>query len=92
MAGDKPNILEEANATITERAAAYGPPNKNLVDVAAVWGQYLGTHLHPRDVCVLMILMKACRDKPRDGSSRSRDNLVDIAGYARCAEMVWGDE
>lgn len=37
-----------------------------------------------RDVSMMMILVKVARDanKPK------RDNLVDIAGYARCAERL----
>lgn len=40
--------------------------------------------LDGRDVCMLNILQKASRD----ANLRVRDNLVDIAGYARNAEMV----
>ena len=40
--------------------------------------------LDGRDVCMLNILQKVSRD----ANLRVHDNLVDIAGYARNAEMV----
>jgi hypothetical protein len=40
--------------------------------------------LDSRDVCWMNILQKASRD----ANARVRDNLVDVCGYARNAEMI----
>ena len=38
----------------------------------------------PADVAMMQILLKLSRE----GHKHGRDNLTDIAGYARCAQMV----
>ena len=47
-----------------------------------------GQHVTPMDVPLCMIAVKLARQAHR----HKRDNLVDIAGYARTAAMVAGDE
>jgi len=87
----KPTILQEAaEVTAGDRQKFYGHPKDNHGNTAALWGAYLtrrfgaGVTLDARDVCLMMALLKISRDANR----RKRDNLVDIAGYARNAEMV----
>lgn len=82
-------VLEEAaRITSVDRQGAYGGPEDSFGLIANLWTDYLdarGYMLTPRDVAKMMVLLKIARDttgKPK------RDNLVDIAGYARCAEMV----
>jgi len=84
-AADQGTVLEEAARIVGgARQATYGPPERSFDTIAQLWTTYLGIALKPRDVCHLMILMKVARDV----KGGKRDNLVDIAGYARCAEIV----
>lgn len=80
-------ILEEADAISRdggERNDGYDHPRPNFEKTAVVWSQILGKDVTPRQVALCMIGLKLVRDshKPK------RDNLVDIAGYARCAERL----
>ena len=47
-----------------------------------------GERIMPMDVPLCMIAVKLARQAHR----HKRDNLVDIAGYARTASMIAGDE
>lgn len=83
------NILEEAaQLTSQDRQATYGHPADNHGGTAAMWTAYLGKRLTSpltaRDVCLMQVLIKVSRES----NAPKRDNLVDIAGYARNAEMI----
>ena len=80
-------VLEEAlSITTKDRNLSYGNPEDNFRDIAAFWQIYLdgknchGVELTPATVADLMILMKVARNLHKP----SRDNYVDIAGYAAC--------
>lgn len=82
-------ILEDAAAITSEdRMRAYGHPADNHGGTAAMWTAYLGARLNApltaRDVCLMQVLVKVSRES----NAPKRDNLVDICGYARNAEMV----
>lgn len=86
---NKKTILEEAIETVDDRMQQYGPPTDNHNAIALLWEVYLGAkgieaEITARDVNLMMVLVKIARDC----FSAKRDNLVDIAGYARCAEIV----
>ncbi len=81
----KKNILEEAmELTSKDRQQAYGDPKDNFHRIAMLWGAYKTVSFTPSDVAMMMLLVKVARHahKPK------RDNLVDIAGYARTGEMI----
>lgn len=96
----KPTILDEAALVTSEaRQWSYGTPADNHGRTAALWSAYLGIPISTRQVCMLNILQKISRDAnklPPDASEAAvresnrslRDNLVDIAGYARNAEIL----
>lgn len=82
-------ILEEAaRLTSADRQDAYAHPRDNLTQTAELWTAYLrykrGAPLDARDVAWMMCMVKASRDSYK----RKRDNLVDGAGWLRCAEMA----
>jgi len=82
---DNENILQEADRlTSSDRAKAYGPVKDNFERIAGMWTAYTGHQFKARDVAMMMIMVKISRDtfKPK------RDNLTDIAGYARTGEMI----
>lgn len=85
------NILEEAQqVTAEDRQRYYGHPADNHGNTADLWSSYLrrkygsSFELSARDVCLMMVLLKVSRDANR----QKRDNLIDMAGYARNAEMI----
>ncbi len=85
------NILEEANRlTSTERRDSYGHPADHHEMTAAILTVLLrdklaaGKSITARDFQRFIIADKLVRDV----NLPQRDNLVDIAGYARTAEMV----
>lgn len=84
-------ILEEAQKlTSGARQKSYGHPYDNHTNTANFWSEYLArkyglsVRLTGRDVCMMMILLKISRDANKE----QRDSLVDVAGYARNAEMI----
>lgn len=82
-------ILDEAaEITAVDRQKAYGHPADNHGATAAMWSAYLGKRLGApltaRDVCLMQIMVKVSRE----ANAPKRDNLVDICGYARNAEMI----
>ena len=82
-------VLSFALGIVTgDRAAVYGGVEDNFQRIANLWNAYLhdlgldlGIELDPRDVAILMVLMKVARL----GNSPSHfDSWADIAGYAAC--------
>lgn len=79
------NILKEADRlTSGARNVDYGTPLDNFTQTARLINAAFGTTFTAEDVGLLMILLKVSRQRNR----KTRDNLVDIAGYARTIEMV----
>lgn len=74
------------------REGVYGPPTKNFENIAALWTTYLAARpggpaspILPIDVAYMMIAMKLARLANRPDH---RDSLVDITGYADCADTI----
>jgi hypothetical protein len=81
-----PNVLVDANKVVSvDRWDEHGDPCVNLDRIAAMWAATFGWDVTSEDVALAMILFKISRAKAGD----TRDNLVDIAGYARTIEMLW---
>ena len=79
------SITDEATAIVAgDRAADYGDVNESFARIAKLWSAYIGTNITPWDVAQMMILLKVSRAK----TSRKRDTLVDIIGYAECAAKL----
>ena len=79
------NVLLEANFICEgDRSAQYGHPYYNYVVIRKMWSAITGVEL-TFDQCVFMMMaLKMGRQLTRE----SRDNLVDIAGYAWVLEKV----
>ena len=76
-------ILTKAGEIINgERNARYGKPEDSFAYIAALWGDYLDRDISPRDVAMLMVLMKVARSQHDENYT---DNYVDICGYAALA-------
>lgn len=84
-----PSILVEADEIAGEdRSRDYGHPKQNHERIAAIWNVQLGDKLkqpiEAREVALLMIGLKLARE----ANTPKRDNLIDIAGYVKCVEMI----
>ena len=89
------SILDEAKRlTSGSRQADYGHPRDDFARTAAMWDGILaaklrdGAAITAMDVPLCLIAVKLARQAHR----HKRDSLVDIAGYARTAAMVAGEE
>lgn len=79
------DILDEAKRiTSTDRNKLYGPPERNLANIAAMWTVIFGVPITARQVGIAMIAMKLCREV----HAPHRDNLVDTCGYARITSLL----
>jgi hypothetical protein len=82
-------ILAEADRIAGSiRSGDYGHPLTNHWRIAQIWNALLSDKLSspitPREVALMMIALKLARES----HSPKRDNLVDIAGYVKCVEMI----
>lgn len=90
--GGAETVLDEAARIVDgDRNDAYGDPAGNHGTTADLWNAYLERRgiitrelIDARDVCWMNALQKASRD----AFERTRDNLVDTAGYMRNAEII----
>lgn len=90
---EKINILQAADyLTATDRRKEYGHPKENFKDTAAMWNVVLREKLNvtitPDEVVLMMICLKVCRGK----QGYKRGTVSDIAGYARCWELIREEE
>lgn len=80
------SALQEAQRLVHgNRGADYGHPIDDYTRTGRMWGAILGLpDIDPRIACLMMAAVKISREvnKPK------RDNRVDLAGYAECADMV----
>ena len=79
------SILDEASSVVDgPRQDNYGHPKVNFQRIADLWSVVFGRPVTPHEVCMCLIQLKIARHV----HAPKRDNLVDIAGYARCMEML----
>lgn len=79
------SVLDEAKAVIAERGENYDHPLPNHQRIAALWSVVLGTEVTPLQVVQCMIAVKLAR---LIVTPTHRDSLVDLCGYAACAEII----
>jgi len=84
------SILAEADAVAGEdRSRYYGSPLTNHARIATLWNVQLGPKLkqpiEPAEVALMMVGLKLAR---LVNSPSHRDSVVDIAGYAKCWDMI----
>lgn len=79
------HLLRTAIHTVGARRATYGPPKEHfrrtVAAINAIFGHKLREPLTESDWAMVMILDKLARHQ---GTSKSADTPVDLAGYAAC--------
>lgn len=95
LPGSREGILDEAaRLTAGTRHCDYGHPRDDFARTALMWTGIFAQKLRPgsqvtaMDIPLCMIAVKLARQAHR----HKRDNLVDVAGYARTAAMIAGEE
>jgi hypothetical protein len=85
----EPILSEAARLVGGERSGAYGPPEFHHRQTGRAWAALLSQFLKQDipDLSPELVEMMFAADKGlRHANLPKRDNLVDIAGYAACAE------
>ena len=79
------NILEEAQHIVEgDRQIEYGDKKECFTRIANMWAAYLGVEVSSFDVVHMMIMLKLARNVHK----YKRDSMVDVAGYAYCADIM----
>ena len=73
-----------ADCVCGSREEEYGSPEDNFAVIAALWTAYTGTAVRPKDVAMMMALLKIARAK----AGSKPDTYVDLAGYAACGAEI----
>lgn len=73
-----------AECVCGSREEDYGSPEDNFAVIAALWTAYTGTDVAPKDVAMMMALLKIARAK----AGSKPDTYVDLAGYAACGAEI----
>ena len=78
-------ILEAARVCVCgEREQDYGTPEDSFALIGKLWTAYMGVLFEPKDVAMMMALLKVARCMACDKA----DSFVDLAGYAACAGEI----
>ena len=81
------SIFEEAQRLVSgDRQWAYDHPFDNCTRISQIWSTILELDppIPPEKVALMMVGLKIAREIHR----HTRENLVDMAGYIECIEMI----
>lgn len=79
-------ILKEAEKLISnDREKSYGNKLANHTNIAKLWSAYLDIGISPKEVAVMMCLLKIARTKL---GKHHPDNYVDLVGYGAIAGSI----
>lgn len=83
--GEAESICREADRIVSvERQADYGHPAEDFERTGRLWEVILGVKVTAEQVGLCMIALKISRQMHRP----KRDNLVDVAGYAKTLDLI----
>ena len=78
-------VLEAARVCVCgEREQDYGTPEDSFSLIGKLWTAYTGVSFTPKDVAMMMALLKVARIK----AGNKADSFVDLAGYAALAGEI----
>lgn len=93
--------MDNPRDVVADRAGRYGHPIENFTTIADLWTALLSRFMvarggpyadikdpfvfEPEDVGLFMVAVKMARE----AHAHDTDNTTDIAGYARCLEMLY---
>ena len=84
-----PTLAEEAVEAVTgARQRDYAHPRVNFQRIADLWSPIFGVQVSPEQVAMAMIQVKISREMNR----HTRDNLVDLIGYALTLDACLAEE
>lgn len=72
-------LLDDAEAVLEQRRAAYGDAAASMTAIAARWSVTLGMPISARQVVLCMIDLKLAR---LAHDPKHRDSAIDVIGYA----------
>lgn len=73
-----------AECVCGSREEDYGSPEDNFAVISGLWTAYTGADVTPKDVAMMMALLKIARAK----AGSNPDTYVDLAGYAACGAEI----
>ena len=77
------NIIDLAKEIVSkDREKMYGNKSNNHKNISKLWSAYLDKKITPKDVAILMLLLKVARTKL---GKELIDNYIDMVGYAAIA-------
>ena len=83
---NRDEILEQARKCVCgDREQDYGTPESNFSNIAKLWSAYKDFEFTPKDVAVMMTLMKIARIKSNNPKA---DNWIDACGYISCGGEI----
>jgi hypothetical protein len=83
--GIAPLLEVVADITGGDRQRDYGRPLINHLRIAIAWSNFLMVTINPVQAAWMMLLLKPAREV----NTPKRDNLIDTAGYAVCADDMY---
>ena len=79
------SVFLEASRTVKgPRRIAYGPAKESFSRIASMWSVILKNEVTASQVAQCMLALKLIRES----NSHSRDNVIDIIGYAGLIEEI----
>ena len=79
---NRADCLKKADECVNgKREQDYGSPESNFGRIALLWNAYTGYAFSPKDVAMMMALLKIARIAT---GTATEDSFVDLAGYAAC--------
>lgn len=86
---NRETIFDRAEQAVYDRSEKHDDPEDSFERIADLWSGYLNYSVNSIDVANMMILLKVARSAE---GYYNRDNWVDIAGYAECADRTYWEE
>jgi|TARA_R110001632_G_scaffold198958_5_gene321330 hypothetical protein len=79
-------ILDTAKQYVTnDRQNTHGKPEDSFSRIADYWSAYLKEEITPKDVAIMMTLLKIARI---DANASNVDNWIDACGYLACGGEI----